>query len=89
MDGICPGWIYCPCKPHPHGNEYHTACCGLSHIMFALELVEGKDHPAQLPSEFDNMGGKTVGLLLWMLKSYFGTGKYVVLDSGFCVLKWS
>jgi hypothetical protein len=22
-----------------------------------------------------------------MLKTYFGTGKYVILDSGFCVLK--
>lgn len=83
----CPGWIYCPRKPHPYGNEYHTACCGKSHILFSLELVEGKDHPMQLQTEFDNLGGKTVGLLLRMLKSYFATGKYVVLDSGFCVLK--
>ena len=83
----CPGWIYCPRKPHPYGNEYHTACCGKSHILFSLELVEGKDHPSQLQTEFDNLGGKTVGLLLRMLKSYFATGKYVVLDSGFCVLK--
>jgi hypothetical protein len=83
----CPGWIYCPRKPHPYGNEYHTASCGKSHILFSLELVEGKDHPPQLQTEFDNLGGKTVGLLLRMLKSYFATGKYVVLDSGFCVLK--
>ncbi len=25
--------------------------------------------------------------MLRMLKSYFGTGKYIILDSGFCVLK--
>ena len=25
----CPGWLFCPRKPHPFGNEYHTACCGL------------------------------------------------------------
>jgi hypothetical protein len=31
--------------------------------------------------------GKTTGLLLWMLATYFSTGWYVVLDSGFCVLK--
>jgi hypothetical protein len=31
--------------------------------------------------------GKTVGLLLRMLKSYFHMGKYIVLDLGFCVLK--
>ena len=83
----CPGWIYCPRKPHPFGNEYHTACCGKSNILFSLELVEGKDRPRQLMTEFDNLGGKTVGLLLRMLKSYFASGKYVVLDSGFCVLK--
>jgi hypothetical protein len=41
----CPGWIFCPRKPHPFGNEYHTACCGLSGIMFSIELVEGKDAP--------------------------------------------
>ena len=38
----CPGWIYCPCKPQPFGNEYHTACCGKSNILFLLELVKGK-----------------------------------------------
>eukprot|EP00804_Cyclotella_cryptica_P001269 CCRYP_012764-RA/>CCRYP_012764-RA protein AED:0.37 eAED:0.03 QI:0/0/0/0.5/1/1/4/0/472 len=57
----CPGWVFCPRKPHPFGNEYHSACCaGI---------------------------GKTGGLLLRMLKSCFHSGRYVVLDSGFCVLK--
>ena len=28
-----------------------------------------------------------MGLLLHMMKSYFATGRYVILDSGFCVLK--
>ena len=37
--------------------------------------------------KLDDLGGKTVGLLLRMLKSYFVSGKYVVLDLGFCVLK--
>ena len=31
--------------------------------------------------------GKTVGTLLRLMKSQFGTGKTVVLDSGFCVLQ--
>jgi hypothetical protein len=38
----------CPRKPWPFGNEYHTACCGLSGIMFVMEMVEGKDHPPQV-----------------------------------------
>jgi len=82
----CPGWVFCPRKPHPFGNEYHTACCGLSGIMFAMELVEGKDHPPQIAERWSEKG-KTTGLLLRMLASYFTTGRYVVLDSGFCVLR--
>ena len=54
-----------PRKPHPMGNEYHSICCGLSGIMFAIELVEGKDSPKELKNSkpFDNLG-KTAGLLL-------------------------
>ncbi|MBM4179814.1 MAG: hypothetical protein FJ211_10875, partial [Ignavibacteria bacterium] len=82
----CPGWVFCPRKPHPFGNEYHSACCGISTIMFVIEMVEGKDAPALLRRPYEAMG-KTAGLLLRMLSSYFGTGRYIVLDSGFCVLK--
>ena len=31
--------------------------------------------------------GDTVSLMLRIYKPIFGTGKYVVLDSGFCVAK--
>ena len=33
--------------------------------------------------------GRTVGTLLHLMKSQFGTGKTVLLDSGFCVLQGS
>eukprot|EP00804_Cyclotella_cryptica_P014448 CCRYP_004791-RA/>CCRYP_004791-RA protein AED:0.45 eAED:0.46 QI:0/0/0/1/0/0.5/2/0/312 len=42
----CPGWVFCPCKPHPCGNEYHSACCGMSGLMFAVEMVKGKTNLA-------------------------------------------
>ena len=56
--------------------------------MFSIELVEGKDKPTDrgVP-KFEGRFGKTGGLLLRMLKDYFNTGRYVVLDSGFCVLQ--
>jgi hypothetical protein len=41
----CPGWVYCPRKLHPFGNEYHTTCCAESGIMFAMEMVEGRTDP--------------------------------------------
>ena len=81
----CPGWVFCPRKPHPFGNEYHTACCGVSGIMFSMEMVEGKDHPSEIFENYNSLG-KTAGLLMRMLTSYFSTGRYVILDSGFCVL---
>ena len=56
--------------------------------MFVVELVEGKAHPCQTgPLEFYNLDGKTVVLLLSMIKICFSTGRYVILDSGFCLFK--
>ena len=47
----CPGFVFCPRKPYQRGNEYHTVADGLSGILFALEIVEGKDEPPQRESE--------------------------------------
>ena len=86
IDGHVQDGVYCPRKPHPFGNEYHTACCAQSGIMFAMEIVKGKDRPRDLgPNELSGYG-KTAGSMLRMLKSYFGAGKYGILDSCFCVL---
>jgi hypothetical protein len=71
-----------PRKPWLFGNEYHTACCGMVGIKFWAELVEGKN----ARKEYDDLG-KTVGLLLRMMKPIWNTGKVIVLDSGFCILK--
>ena len=60
----------------------------MSGILFVVELVEGKEHPRQAgPLEFEDLDGNTVGLLLPMVKSYFTTGGYVILDSSFYVYK--
>ena len=82
----CPGWMYVPRKPHPQGNEYHSIACGESGIMYAIELVEGKDKPKEKEKEKYSEHGKTASLLLRLCESIFQTGKIVVLDSGFCVL---
>ncbi len=52
--------------------------------MLNVEMVEEKDCPRNLGAiEFDNRGGKTVGLLLQMQKKYFATWRYVIPDSDF------
>ena len=76
----------CFALKNPFGNEYHTACCGLSGILFSIELVEGKDHPPQIQERWSGLGWM-MGLLMRMLSTYFTTGRYVVLDLGFCVLR--
>ena len=82
----CPGFMYVPRKPHPMGNEYHSICCSSSVIMYQVELAEGKYRTKELQKGEFGEKGKTSGLLLRLCKPLFGTGKLVILDSGFCVL---
>ena len=79
--------MFVPQKPHPMGNEYHSICCGLSGVMYAIEMVEGKDKPVERQNGTNQNHGRTVGLLLRLCKSIYGRGMVVILDSGFCVLK--
>jgi hypothetical protein len=51
-----------------------------------MEMVEEKDHLPQVAERWSKLG-KTTGLLLRMLGTYFLTGWYLILDSGFCLLK--
>ena len=81
-----PGWVSCPCKTHPFGNEYHTICCADTGILFNFEIVEGNDHPCDMPPAEYASKGKTAGLLLCLTKSAHHSACFVVLDSGFCVL---
>ena len=50
--------------------------------MFGMEIVEGKDAPRsrQYHQEFDDLGGKTVGLLLRLSKSIWGSARIIILD---------
>ncbi len=81
----CTGFVLCPRKPWPFGNEYHTIADALSGIVCDLEIDEGKDLSQEMHPELDEMG-TTIGLLVCLIKRLWRTGKIVVLDSGFCVL---
>jgi Transposase IS4 len=83
----CPGFMLVPRKPHPFGNEWHSICDGITGIMFAVEIVEGKDAPPERGASLHDNMGKTVGLLLRLTQSIYHSGKVIILDSGFCVLK--
>ena len=68
------------------GNEYHSVCCGLSGIMYFIELVEGKDCPKEIPPPKFHEKGKTSGLLLQLTESIAHSGRVVIMDNGFCVI---
>ena len=83
----CPGIVFCPRKPWPFGNEWHTIACSICTIVFFVELVEGKDRPSEAPPREFNDKSKTVGLVLRMTRPIWHRAKCVILDSGFGVLK--
>ena len=59
----------------------------LSDIIWQVDLREGKDRPRQLGEKTHDKKGKTIGVLLCLTEPVWGTGKLVVLDSGFCVIQ--
>ena len=83
----CPGFMCVFCKPWPFGNEYHTICCCKTGILWRAEIVEGKDTSPERPPKKHSAYGKTAALLLRLTESIWGSGRVVILDSGFCVLK--
>jgi hypothetical protein len=54
--------------------------------MYAIELVEGKDRPREVPPPKFSQFGKTARLLLCLTDSIHHLGRVVIMDSGFCVL---
>jgi hypothetical protein len=96
LNKFCLGFMVCPQKPWPFGNEYHSITDGDENghnpIMWRIQLVEGKDRPKLgngrwvFPTTWENEGyTKTVELLLDMTAPIHWTGKVVTGDSGFCL----
>ena len=83
----CPGWFFCPCKPHPFCNEHRAIGCAESGAMCGIELVEGKGRLKELGKQKGDEIGPTVGLLMRLTKLSHAAGEVVALDSGFCVLQ--
>ena len=83
----CPGFMCVFRKPWPFGNQYHTICCCKTGILWRAEIVKGKDTPPERPPKKYSSHGKTAALLLRLTEPIWGSGRVVILDSGFCVLK--
>ena len=68
-------------KPTPLGILLRTLCCGITGIILAAEVVEGKEMD-QLKSWFEEYG-HTTATTLRVTQPYHGTGRYVVADAWF------
>lgn len=80
--------IFCPQKPHHFDNKYCLTCCGIGRVMLNDELMEGKDLLATLiKPEYDAPRQQACGFLLQIHCKHFLTGRYFILDLGFCVMK--
>lgn len=56
--------------------------------MLKVDMVEGKDQPKELlECEFEIVRWEDCWPPFVHTKKYFSTGWYVILDSGFCMLK--
>ena len=75
-----------PRKPHIMGIEYHSICCVILEITFAIKMVEGNDATRERGQIEYHENDKTSGLLLRLCESISHTGKVVILDSGFYAL---
>ena len=82
-----PGWVTLKRKPHPMGNEYHTVTCPDTKILYCVEIVEGKDKPAEGPhlvEEFEEqMDSNVAALVARMCVCIQGSARVVILDGGF------
>ena len=85
----CPGFVlFLAEKPWPQGNEYHMIACGETSIIFRVELMEGKYRPDEIGKKlYEKRNGKTVELLLRMIDGIWISGRVIILDSGFCILR--
>ena len=79
-----PGWQFVGRKPTNKGREmFTTACCETGIIIFT-ELHEGAARMGQ--KEFVTEWGKNPAKAMRCVKPWFGTGRLVVIDSGFASL---
>ena len=85
LNKYCPGFLCVGRKPHPFCNERHTISCALTSILFRALIVKGKDRPKELGQNKYSDLGRTVGVMLWMYMTLYGTSKAVVMGIGFCV----
>ena len=80
-----PGWQFVGRKPTNKGREmFTTACCDTGIVIF-VELHEGAVRMSR--KEFVAEWGKNPSKAMRCVKPWFGSGRLVIIDSGFASVK--
>ena len=80
-----PGLMVVPRKPTPTGREAHTTADAETGVIIHYEMYEGKE--LMKHKEFVADAGKNPAKAMRCVKPWFGSGRCVILDSGFaCVV---
>ena len=61
------GWVHIKRKLNPMGNEYHTATCADTIIIYSVEIVEGRDKLEEGPDskkQFDSETDSNIAALV-------------------------
>ena len=83
----CPAWMFVGRMHYPFGNERHNISCGLSTIMWFLEIVGGRYRPCECRRpEFVEIR-KTVVTMLRRTRPIWNFAKVDIMDSGLCDTK--
>ena len=80
-----PALMSVPRKPTPVGREAHTTACGQTGVIVAYEVYEGKQRMET--AEYVQEAGKNPAKALRCTKPWHGSGRVVILDSGFASVK--
>ena len=80
-----PGLMTVPRKPTPTGREAHTTADAQTGVVVHYEMYEGKKLMEE--KEFVDIAGKNPAKAMRCVKPWFGSGRVVILDSGFASVR--
>ena len=68
MRWTCPGYVFCPQKPHPVGNEYHAYYCWwYDYNPLCCQLIMYTNMNRRRANEFTTGTTYTIDLAQWIL----------------------
>ena len=76
--------MFVPHKLYPFWNKYHTIACALSKVIYLIEIIELEGHPQGMGRKDFYDKGLIAGLMVWMPKTLWVTGKVVSIYRYFC-----